>query len=89
MALPTGGEGRTLPLASVRVVLDPAHSETFVLEQGCDSETYTGEHCIWVANLGKLFVLDLYLSNCNVFHLLLSGWGDSLRYSEKTAVPQH
>lgn len=89
MAGTTGGEGRTLPLASARVVLDPACSETLVLEQGSDSETYAGQHCIWVANLGKFFVFDLYLSYCNVFHLFLSGWGDSLRYSKKIAVPQH
>lgn len=42
-----------------------------------------------VAKSGNLFVLDPYLSNCNVFHVFLSGRGDSLRYSKKITVPQH
>lgn len=42
-----------------------------------------------VAKSGNLFVLDPYLPNCNVFHVFLSGWGDSLRYSKKITVPQH
>lgn len=74
MAVAAEGEDRILPLVSVKVALEPACSETFILEQGCDSETCAAEHCIWVANSGKLFVFDPYLSYCNMCHLFLSGW---------------
>lgn len=66
MAVTAGGEDGILPLASVKAALEPTCSETFVLDQECDSETCAAEHCIWVANSGKLSVLDSYLSYCNV-----------------------
>lgn len=42
-----------------------------------------------VAKLENLFVLYPDLSYCNVFHVFLSGWGDSFGYSKKITVPQH
>lgn len=55
------------------------------------SRTWQWNSCrtLRMASSGKLFVLDLYSSYSDVFHLFLSGWGDSFRYCKKTTVQQH